>query len=298
MYFYTYAHVRPDTGEIFYVGKGSNKRAYERQGRNEHWHRTVKKNSGIFEVRILNWFNNEDDAYAAEMWRIAELAPLGHLVNQTKGGDGVDWNSPIVAENHKKGCVLSWTAARKEEHKIIMKEITNRSEVKQLQREVQLISQNDPLTQAKRKKTMALTNSRPEVQHTRSAAQAGVWTRLSEDARSQKAAEVVASLHSPEAKIVRALTENSEETKNKRKTANKKTANLPHVITAARIRASKAVVNLVTGEVFSSSMEAAEFYSIPSSDSVASSCRAHARKLIHRVGPNKYHFAFLKREEL
>jgi hypothetical protein len=87
VYYYTYAHIRPDTGVIFNVGKGKEKRAYSKYDRNLHWHNVVKKNDGKFEVRILNWFNNEDDAYAAEIWQIAELAPLGHLVNKTPGGD-------------------------------------------------------------------------------------------------------------------------------------------------------------------------------------------------------------------
>jgi hypothetical protein len=87
VYYYTYAHIRPDTGVIFNVGKGKGKRAWSAAVRNKHWHHVVDKNEGKFDVRILNWFNNEDDAYAAEIWQIAELAPLGNLVNKTPGGD-------------------------------------------------------------------------------------------------------------------------------------------------------------------------------------------------------------------
>ena len=87
MMYYTYAHIRPDTGVIFYVGKGKRKRAYSTHNRNLRWRNTVKKNNGIFIVKILNWFNNEDDAYAAEIWQIAELKHLGFLVNKTPGGD-------------------------------------------------------------------------------------------------------------------------------------------------------------------------------------------------------------------
>ncbi len=85
--YYTYAHIRPDTGVIFNVGKGSKRRAYQNNDRNNHWHHIVNKNGGKFEVRILNWFNNEDDALDAEVWQIAELMPLGNLVNMTPGGD-------------------------------------------------------------------------------------------------------------------------------------------------------------------------------------------------------------------
>ena len=52
--FYTYIHIRNDTGQIFYVGKGSNTnlRAYSKHGRNVYWNRVVKK-SGGYEVKII-----------------------------------------------------------------------------------------------------------------------------------------------------------------------------------------------------------------------------------------------------
>lgn len=87
IWYYTYAHIRPDTGVIFNIGKGSRNRAYVRQDRNKHWHNIVKKNADIFDVKILNWFNNEQDAFAAEIWQIAQLETLGNLVNKTPGGD-------------------------------------------------------------------------------------------------------------------------------------------------------------------------------------------------------------------
>jgi hypothetical protein len=41
--FYVYLHRRATTGEIFYVGKGSNKRAWTAQGRNRHWQNIAAK---------------------------------------------------------------------------------------------------------------------------------------------------------------------------------------------------------------------------------------------------------------
>jgi hypothetical protein len=91
-HYYTYVHIRPDTGVIFNVGKGKGRRAWSKSDRNKHWHNVVNKNGGKFEVRILNWFNDEAVAYDAEIWQIAALAPLGNLVNKTPGGD----KPPIV----------------------------------------------------------------------------------------------------------------------------------------------------------------------------------------------------------
>lgn len=88
-YFYTYAHIRPDTGDIFYIGKGKGKRAYSVHRKNNHWKSIVAINDGKFEVKIIKWFNNEDDAYASEIWQISELKPLANLVNITSGGEGV-----------------------------------------------------------------------------------------------------------------------------------------------------------------------------------------------------------------
>ena len=85
--YYTYGHIRPDTGVVFYVGKGSKKRAYNRQDRNNHWHNIVNKNNGQFEVKIFNWFNTEQHALNSEIWQIAQLSSFGNLVNQTPGGE-------------------------------------------------------------------------------------------------------------------------------------------------------------------------------------------------------------------
>jgi len=87
--YYTYAHIRPDTGVIFNVGKGSKRRAFSNKNRNKDWHCIVNDNKGKFEVRILNWFNAEQDALNAEVWQIAQLAHLGHLINKTSGGQGI-----------------------------------------------------------------------------------------------------------------------------------------------------------------------------------------------------------------
>lgn len=86
--FYIYEHIRPDTGVVFYVGKGKGKRAYSKISRNKHWNNIVSKNNGEFQIRILNWFNNEDDAFHAECWQISQLKLSGNLVNLTDGGDG------------------------------------------------------------------------------------------------------------------------------------------------------------------------------------------------------------------
>jgi hypothetical protein len=98
--FYTYGHIRPDTGVIFYVGKGKKKRAYSYNRKNVHWKAVVDKNGGKFDVVIFNWFNNEDDAYASEIWQIEQLQKLGNLTNRTPSGEGVRGEFVSGLNNH------------------------------------------------------------------------------------------------------------------------------------------------------------------------------------------------------
>ena len=86
--FYVYEHIRNDTNEIFYVGKGSNDRCFTKIGRNQHWHNIV--NFAGFNVRMI--FENITEELALELEKelIKELRKQGvPLVNYTDGGDGV-----------------------------------------------------------------------------------------------------------------------------------------------------------------------------------------------------------------
>lgn len=96
---YVYAHRRSDTGEIFYVGKGSIRprqrtvsyeRAYATHPRNKAWKRLVKECG--FEVEILAHFKTDALAQEFEMAEIQRLGRAdlgtGTLLNMTDGGDG------------------------------------------------------------------------------------------------------------------------------------------------------------------------------------------------------------------
>jgi hypothetical protein len=68
--FYVYAHIRLDTKTVFYIGKGSKKRAWSKNDRNQYWCSIVKKHK--YQVVILDYFENEEDAFKREeqliMW--------------------------------------------------------------------------------------------------------------------------------------------------------------------------------------------------------------------------------------
>ena len=100
--YYIYSHTRPDTGEIFYIGKGTKynspyksmmyKRAYCIK-RNKYWKHIVSKNNGEFTVTILEERKRKDAINKLEQKYIARLGRegtvlFGHLTNMTDGGDG------------------------------------------------------------------------------------------------------------------------------------------------------------------------------------------------------------------
>jgi len=68
--YYVYFHVRPDTGRIFYIGKGKGRRCFTKRGRNADWHNVVLMNNGSFEVRIALSNLLEVDAFLYEKYLI------------------------------------------------------------------------------------------------------------------------------------------------------------------------------------------------------------------------------------
>jgi hypothetical protein len=87
MQFLTYAHNKPD-GSIFYIGKGTERRAHSSAGRNIVWRRTVEKHNG-FGVKILAKWNTEQEAFDHEIFLIDTFRQMGiQLANISEGGMG------------------------------------------------------------------------------------------------------------------------------------------------------------------------------------------------------------------
>lgn len=86
--FYVYHHIRKDTNEVFYVGKGKEGRAFSKSNRNKHWH-NINNKCG-FTIDIISEGLSEDEAFDLEKQEIARLSESGcELVNLTEGGEGV-----------------------------------------------------------------------------------------------------------------------------------------------------------------------------------------------------------------
>lgn len=80
--YYVYAHATDD-GEIFYIGKGKNRRAYHQCGRNQYW-KNIKDKRGWWVV-ILESNLLESAAFLREKHYISIYSPRA---NMTSGGIG------------------------------------------------------------------------------------------------------------------------------------------------------------------------------------------------------------------
>jgi hypothetical protein len=72
-----YLHYRLDTGECFYIGKGTEKRARAKDCRNNYWKKIVTKAGR--KVVIAQYFELESDALAYEIDLIARIKPIANF---------------------------------------------------------------------------------------------------------------------------------------------------------------------------------------------------------------------------
>ncbi len=85
--FYIYEWYIIETGEVIYVGKGTRNR-YKASKKNEYFKYIVSEHDCA--VRILEYFEDETDAFIAEKERIIELMDIGQCrCNKIVGGGGL-----------------------------------------------------------------------------------------------------------------------------------------------------------------------------------------------------------------
>lgn len=112
MTYCTYIHIKKDTNEVFYVGKGmvSRSRAQSRCSRSKHWHNVVSKHG--LHVEVISHWRTEEEAFEHERFLISCFRDMGApLVNLTDGGDGTSgwkhseefkiWQSEKVKKDNK-----------------------------------------------------------------------------------------------------------------------------------------------------------------------------------------------------
>lgn len=91
--YHTYLHRRLDSGQVFYVGKGTGVRSRSRHGRNILWNRIVAKAG--FSVEICARWKTSNEACLHEMFLIECMLGMGlTLANMTSGGEGLGGTVP------------------------------------------------------------------------------------------------------------------------------------------------------------------------------------------------------------
>ena len=95
--FYIYLHRKATTGEVFYVGKGSGRRAWKSTGRSLHWDNIVAKHG--YTIEIVQ--DGMSEWWAHEMERdLIALHGRENLCNFTDGGEGI--SGVIFSEEGRK----------------------------------------------------------------------------------------------------------------------------------------------------------------------------------------------------
>lgn len=115
---YVYGHYKADTGELFYIGKGTGQRAWHTKGRNDRWKKIVAKHGLVVEILVDNL--SEEDAYAKEIELIAEIG-LENLANMQEGGQGLTITSAQQLVNDPEWKVKHARAMQDPEHRKKMK---------------------------------------------------------------------------------------------------------------------------------------------------------------------------------
>lgn len=115
--FYVYAHKRKDNGEVFYIGKGSHRRAWSKAGRTTLW-RFIANQSG-FNIEILKEKLTEKQAYSLEEKLIDKYGRLtkgnGCLTNVMSGHNDTSYldSKKAKIDNKKKYLLVNVTTLEK-----------------------------------------------------------------------------------------------------------------------------------------------------------------------------------------
>ena len=97
---YTYMHISSVDKSVFYVGKGTNNRAYVKNNHNQQWH-DIAKNG--YEVEILAKWDTGNEACEHEKFLIQCAKDLKWpIVNLTSGGQGVSGSKHWCGKKHSE----------------------------------------------------------------------------------------------------------------------------------------------------------------------------------------------------
>ena len=89
--YYVYVHKDPETGAVFYVGKGHGRRAWQRTGRHQLWLGKTRDLKGLWDVGLVHTDLSEIEAFELEARLVKEhggpASCGGKLTNWLPGGE-------------------------------------------------------------------------------------------------------------------------------------------------------------------------------------------------------------------
>ena len=89
--YYVYAHKNSHTNEVFYVGKGRGRRAWDKKSRPQAWQEKIASLGDAWTVEILMYNLSELEAFQLEHEKVIEYGgparSAGKLTNVVPGGD-------------------------------------------------------------------------------------------------------------------------------------------------------------------------------------------------------------------
>jgi len=109
-------------GSVFYVGKGRSTRPFEARKRNKLWADMVESCSGVFDVDIISWHEDNESAIVAEAVLIREKNPSCNMV-LTDGYTTSDHQKKRCSQTHK-GKILSESTRVKISNSLIGRQST------------------------------------------------------------------------------------------------------------------------------------------------------------------------------
>ena len=165
---YIYLHRRNDTGEVFYVGKGTGDRATSTKKRNPYWHNVVNKAG--FTAEIITKGLTDAEAFWAEPLLIEAHGGVQNLTNMSDGGEGFSsaemkalWQDPAHRERISE--------AVKEQNKRMWQDPARREKMSKAKKE----QWQDPAFREKHSKAMQKAMQDPAVLERISKANKETW---------------------------------------------------------------------------------------------------------------------------
>lgn len=117
--FYTYLHRTKDTNEVFYVGKGKNNRATDKNNRNVWWHRKVNKHGYV--VEIVAYWPTEAEALQHEFFLIQCFEAMNVTLTNIFKALGKERNnkkmSPESCKNYSEARKKWWALVSPEDRR-------------------------------------------------------------------------------------------------------------------------------------------------------------------------------------